>query len=61
LISNFGLLKQVGRALLNSLLLRSVIENVVSDLLGLSVQRHDTLFKDKHLLVHVSLLRVHSG
>jgi len=59
LISNFGLLEEVGRALLNGLLLRSVIDDVVSDFLGLGMEAHNTLLEDVHLLLDVSLFLIH--
>ena len=40
-IGMLSLLDQVGAALLNCLLLRGVVRNVVTDLLGFVVKRHD--------------------
>ena len=61
LVSDFGLLQQIGGALLNSLLLRGMVDNIISDFLSLGVERHDGLLKDVHLLFDVGFFDVHSA
>jgi hypothetical protein len=59
-VGNLGLLDEVGTRLLNGLLLRSVIDDVVTNGLCLGVQLHNGLFKDLHLLVNICLLNIHA-
>lgn len=59
-VCNLCLLDEVGARFLNGLLLRSVIDDVVTDGLCLGVQLHNGFFKDLHLLVNVSLLNIHA-
>ena len=59
-VGNLGLLDEVGARFLNGLLLRSVVDDVVTDGLCLSVQLHNRLFKDLHLLVDVCLFNIHA-
>ena len=59
-VGNLGLLDEVGTRFLNGLLLRSVVDDVITDGLCLSVQLHNGLFKDLHLLVNVCLLNIHA-
>jgi hypothetical protein len=61
LVSDLSLLQQVGGALLDCLLLRGMVDDIISDFLSLGVERHDGLLKDVHLLFDVGLLGVHSG
>lgn len=60
LVDLLRLLKQVSRRLLNGLLLRGVVDDVIADFLDLGVQRHDGLLKNMHLLLDVGLFDVHS-
>lgn len=59
-VSNLGLLDEVGARFLNSLLLRGVVDDVVTDGLCFGVQLHNGFFKDLHLLVNVCLLNIHT-
>ena len=45
-VGNLGLFEQVGRRLLNGLLLTGVADNIVANRLGLGVQLHDRLVDD---------------
>ena len=59
-VGNLGLLDEVGARFLDGLLLRSVVDDVVTDVLCLGVQLHNGLFKDLPLLVNVCLLIIHA-
>ena len=61
LVSDLGLFQQVGRGLLNSLLLGGVGDDIVPNSLGLGVQLHDALVEDVVLGLHVGLFLVHAG
>ena len=61
LVSDLGLFQQVGRGLLNSLLLGGVGDDIVPNSLGLGVQLHDALVEDIVLGLHVGLFLVHAG
>lgn len=61
LVGDFGLLDEVGARFLDSLLLGGVVDDVVSDGLGLGVQLHHALLKDSHLLLHIGALHIHAG
>ena len=59
MVDLLGLLQQVGAALLDRLLLGGVVDDVVSDLLGLGMQRHDGFLQNVLLLLNVRFLQVH--
>ena len=61
LVSDLGLFQQVGRGLLNSLLLGGVGDDIVPNSLGLGVQLHDAFVEDIVLGLHVGLFLVHAG
>jgi hypothetical protein len=60
LIRDFSLLNQVSTRLLNSFLLRRVIDYIITDPLCLCVQLHYRLLKNLHLLVDIHLFNVHA-
>ena len=60
LIGDLGLLEQVSRALLDSLLLTGVRDDVVTDGLGLSVKLHDALVENVVLGAHVRHFLLHA-
>ena len=59
-ISYLSLLEKVGRGLLNSLLLRSVIDDIVSDGFGLCVELHDRFLEEGLLIKYGLLLNIHA-
>ena len=61
LVSGLGLLQEIGGRLLDGLLLRGVVDDVISDLLCLGVEGHDRLLKHLHFLLNVRFLGVHSS
>ena len=56
LINSLGLFEEIGTALLNGLLLRGMVNNIISDFLGFSVKRHNRLFKNILILFNFCLL-----
>ena len=60
IVCNLGLLDEIGARFLDGLLLRGVVDDVITDRFCLSMQLHDGLFKDLHLLVNVCLLNIHA-
>ena len=59
-VSGFGLLQQVGGRLLDGFLLRSVVDDVISNFFGFGVKGHDGLLEDVHLFFNISLFDIHS-
>ena len=61
LIGLFRLFEKISRTLLDGLLLRSMIDDVVSDFLSFGVKTHDTFLEDVHFLLNVGFLDVHAA
>ena len=61
LVSHLRLLKEVSTRLLDGLLLRSMVDDLVTDVLRLRVKRHDRLLEDGLLVLNVGLLLVHAS
>ena len=61
LVCHLCLLEEIGRGLLDRLLLTGVGDDIIPDSLGLGMQLHDTLVKDVVLRLHVGLLLVHAS
>ena len=61
LVCHLCLLEEIGRGLLDRLLLTGVGDDIIPDSLGLGMQLHDTLVKDVVLRLHVGLLLVHTS
>jgi hypothetical protein len=59
LIYLLGLLEQISTALLDGFLLRSVVNDVISDFFGLGMEGHDRFLENVLLLLDISLLQVH--
>jgi hypothetical protein len=60
LIGMLGLLDEVSTRFLNRLLLRSVVDNIISDLLSLTVKLHDRLNDQVLFILNGVLLDFHS-
>ena len=61
LVCHLCLLEEIGRGLLDRLLLTGVGDDIIPDSLGLGMQLHDTLVKDVVLRLHIGLLLVHTS
>jgi len=59
LIDLLGLLEQISTTFFNSFLLRSVVNNVISDFLCFRMKRHYWFFQNISLLFNIVLLWVH--
>ena len=59
LICVLGLLQQVCRTLLNSLLLACMINNVIPDYFNFCVKLHNCFLQDVLLVFHICFLRFH--
>ena len=54
-----GLLEQIGTAFLDGFLLRSMVNDVISDFLSLGMKGHDGFLENVFLLFNIGLLQVH--
>ena len=61
LVCHLCLLEEIGRGLLDRLLLTGVANDIIPDSLGLGMQLHDTLVKDVVLRLHIGLFLVHAS
>ena len=61
LVCHLCLLEEIGRGLLDRLLLTGVGDDIIPDSLGLGMQLHDTLVKDVVLRLHIGLFLVHAS